>query len=88
MLFRSFFFPLIGAVAPLSEGADWFARLGKKERSEERRVGKVDKPSKGWTAFFVELKFPSGCEAPFKFTTQVRVIPDALPYKFVANAHP
>ena len=51
-------------------------------------VGKVDKPSKGWTAFFVELKIPSGCEAPFKFTTQVRVIPDALPYKFVANAHP
>jgi len=51
-------------------------------------VGKVDEPPKGWTAFFVELKFPSGCEAPFKFTTQVRVIPDVLPYKFVANAHP
>jgi L-iditol 2-dehydrogenase len=23
--------PLIGAIAPLSEGAEWFARLGKKE---------------------------------------------------------
>ncbi|HEY5914105.1 MAG TPA: PhoPQ-activated pathogenicity-related family protein [Verrucomicrobiae bacterium] len=46
-------------------------------------VGTVSKPEKGWTAFFVELEFPSGCQAPFKFTTQVKVIPDILPYKFV-----
>jgi PhoPQ-activated pathogenicity-related protein len=51
-------------------------------------VGKVSEPAKGWTAFFVELRYPSGCAAPFKFTTQVRVVPDVLPYKFVANAHP
>jgi PhoPQ-activated pathogenicity-related protein len=49
---------------------------------------KVPKPEKGWTAFFVELTFPSGCEAPFKFTTQVQVAPDVLPYKFTPKGRP
>jgi PhoPQ-activated pathogenicity-related protein len=51
-------------------------------------VGKVPKPEKGWTAYFVELTFPSGCAAPFKFTTQVCVVPDTLPYKFVPKGRP
>jgi PhoPQ-activated pathogenicity-related protein len=51
-------------------------------------VGKVTEPSKGWTAFFVELTYPSGCEVPFKFTTQVRVVPDTLPHKFVSKGRP
>jgi PhoPQ-activated pathogenicity-related protein len=51
-------------------------------------VGKVPKPEKGWSAFFVELTFPSGCEAPFKFTTQICVTPDTLPYRFVAKGRP
>ena len=51
-------------------------------------IGKVPPPAKGWTAFFVELTFPSGCQAPFKFTTQVRVVPDTLPYKFVPGGRP
>ncbi len=51
-------------------------------------VAKIPEPAKGWTAFFVELTFPSGCPAPFKFTTQVRVVPDVLPYKFVSNGRP
>ena len=45
-------------------------------------VGKVAKPEKGWTAFFVELTYNNGGPVPFKFTTQVRVEPDVLPYKF------
>lgn len=40
----------------------------------------LDKPEKGWTAYFVELTFPSGTKYPFKFTTAVRVTPDSLPY--------
>jgi PhoPQ-activated pathogenicity-related protein len=51
-------------------------------------VGKVSPPSKGWTAFFVELTYPSGCQVPFKFTTPVRVVPDTLPYKFVSSGPP
>jgi len=51
-------------------------------------VAKVTPPEKGWTAFFVELTFPSGCPAPFKFTTDVRVIPDTLPYKFMPKRRP
>lgn len=51
-------------------------------------VGKVSKPEKGWTAFFIELTFPSGNQSPFKFTTQVCVVPDTLPHKFVAKGRP
>src|SRR5262249_25495684 len=51
-------------------------------------IGKVPEPAKGWTAYFVELTFPSGCQAPFKFTTNVRVTPDRLPYKFVPKGRP
>jgi len=52
-------------------------------------VGKVPNPAKGWTAFFVEFTFPSGSQsAPFKFTTQVRVVPDLLPSKFVPKGRP
>ncbi|HZT40158.1 MAG TPA: PhoPQ-activated pathogenicity-related family protein [Bryobacteraceae bacterium] len=43
-------------------------------------VAKVTRPAKGWTAYFVELTFPSGGKYPFKFTTAVRVEPDVLPY--------
>jgi PhoPQ-activated pathogenicity-related protein len=44
-------------------------------------VAKLEKPATGWTAFFVELTFPSGGKYPFKFTTAVRVVPDTLPFK-------
>jgi hypothetical protein len=46
-------------------------------------VGRVGQPESGWTAFFVELVFDSGDEkAPYKFTTQVQVVPDVLPHNF------
>jgi PhoPQ-activated pathogenicity-related protein len=45
-------------------------------------VGKVNKPSSGFTAFFVELMYDSGGKYPFKFSTEVSVVPDELPFKF------
>jgi PhoPQ-activated pathogenicity-related protein len=46
-------------------------------------VGRVEKPATGWTAFFVEVVFDSSDEkAPYKFTTQVQVVPDLLPHSF------
>jgi len=44
-------------------------------------VATVPKPKAGWTAFFVELVFDSGGKVPFKFTTQVSIVPDVLPHK-------
>ena len=58
------------------------------DQGDATYVVKIEPPAQGWTAFFVELTFPSGCKAPFKFTTPVRVLPDTLPYKFVANSRP
>ena len=43
-------------------------------------VARVPKPATGWTAFFVELTFPSGGTHPFKISSGVRVTPDTLPF--------
>jgi PhoPQ-activated pathogenicity-related protein len=43
--------------------------------------GKVEKPEKGWTAFFVEFTYDIGAPTPLKLTTEVRVTPDVLPFK-------
>jgi PhoPQ-activated pathogenicity-related protein len=51
-------------------------------------VANVPAPAKGWSACFVELTFPSGCPAAFKFTTPVRVLPDTLPYRYVSAGRP
>ena len=40
----------------------------------------VKAPEKGWTAYFVELQFDSGTPAPYRFSTEVRVVPDTLPH--------
>ncbi len=45
-----------------------------------RYVAKVSEPDKGWTAFFAELIYDSGLGVPFKFTTQIYVVPDTLPF--------
>ncbi len=45
-------------------------------------VAKVAKPDVGFTAFFVELTYPGPGKYPLKFTTEVSVVPDILPYKW------
>jgi len=40
----------------------------------------VPAPEKGWTAYFVELLFDSETPIPFRFSTEVRVVPDILPF--------
>jgi hypothetical protein len=48
----------------------------------------VAKPATGWTAFFVELKYPTGGKYPLKLTTAVRVVPDTLPHAAPKPAPP
>jgi PhoPQ-activated pathogenicity-related protein len=45
-------------------------------------AGKVPEPNEGWTAFFVELTFDSEHGIPYKFTTQVHVVPKCLPFSY------
>jgi PhoPQ-activated pathogenicity-related protein len=45
-------------------------------------VGRVAKPEKGYTAFFVEMIYPGSFGHPFKFTTEVSVVPDTLPFQW------
>jgi len=51
-----------------------------KQQGGGKYIAKVPAPPKGWTAFFVELTFDSGFPLPYKFTTQVKVVPDVLPF--------
>jgi PhoPQ-activated pathogenicity-related protein len=55
-----------------------------KEQSGGVYIGRVSKPAAGFTAFFVELVYDSGGKYPFKFTTEVSVVPDVLPFTFKA----
>ncbi|HMG33473.1 MAG TPA: PhoPQ-activated protein PqaA family protein [Blastocatellia bacterium] len=57
-----------------------------KESSPGVYSAAVDKPASGFTAFFVELVYPSGGKYPFKFTTEVSVVPDVLPFSFKTAA--
>jgi PhoPQ-activated pathogenicity-related protein len=49
--------------------------------SEGTYKGKIEKPEKGFTAYFVEFTYDIGAPAPLKLTTEVRVTPDVLPFK-------
>jgi PhoPQ-activated pathogenicity-related protein len=48
-------------------------------------IGQVAEPESGWTAFFVELIYESPFQDPdsydYHFTTQMRVIPEILPFE-------
>lgn len=44
-------------------------------------AGKIEKPEKGFTAYFVEFTYNIGGPAPLKLTTEIRVTPDVLPFK-------
>jgi hypothetical protein len=48
----------------------------------------VPPPTKGWTAFFVELTFATGETYPLKLTTAVRVLPDTLPFAAPVRQRP
>ena len=44
-------------------------------------AARVAPPKRGWTAYMMELTFLAGPgNAPFKFTTGVKVTPDTLPF--------
>ena len=58
-------------------------------QSANTYIAKVAEPAKGWTAFFVEMIYDNppaflrkqeGGPIPYKFTTQVHVVPDTLPF--------
>ncbi len=52
------------------------------EQGGGKYVAKIALPKHGWTAYMVELTYPSSiAAAPFKFTTGVKVLPDVLPFK-------
>jgi PhoPQ-activated pathogenicity-related protein len=44
--------------------------------------GGVEKPAEGYTAYLIELTYDNPGSPPFKVTTQVKVIPDVLPFEY------
>jgi PhoPQ-activated pathogenicity-related protein len=64
-------------------GPVWRSSLVTAERGSY--VAQISQPDKGWTAFFAELIYDSGFDTPYKFTTQVYVVPDTLPFAEKTN---
>jgi PhoPQ-activated pathogenicity-related protein len=59
-----------------------YTKSALKDAGKGAYVARVPKPAAGWTAFFVELVFDGGDKPPYKFTTQVQIVPDVLPHRF------
>jgi len=69
-----------------SIGARWKGSLLTSQGNGEY-AARVPRPFRGFTAYMVELRFPSGVpEAPFTFTTGVKVVPDVEPFKDAPGA--
>jgi len=51
-------------------------------QADGRYLAPAPPPASGWTARFIELTYDSGGKYPFKFTTEVAVTPDVLPFKW------
>lgn len=60
-------------------GPAWKESVLEPKGSDSYEV-KLPAPPKGFTAYMVELTFPSGGKHPFKFTTGVKVVPDTYPH--------
>ncbi len=43
---------------------------------------KIEPPEQGYTAYYVEMHYPSGINEPFKFSTGVKVVPDVTEYEW------
>lgn len=63
-------------------GANAFTSTPLQTQADGTYVGNIEKPAEGFTAYFVELTYPSGMKYPFKFTTEVYVKPDDYPYRW------
>jgi len=50
------------------------------EQGDGIYIAGVPEPDEGWTAFFAELTYPSSSELLHKFTTEVHVVPETLPF--------
>lgn len=60
-------------------GPEWTSRPIKDD-GDGTYVARVGAPARGWSAFFVELTYTGAAREPLKLTTQVRVVPDVLPF--------
>lgn len=69
-------------------GKVWTSTPLRPEGEAGRYVGNVPMPEKGWTAYFVELTYSDRAPTPMKFTTEVRVKPEVLPYEYHAPESP
>lgn len=43
---------------------------------------KLEAPEQGYTAYYVEIHFPSGTDVPFKFSSGVKVVPDVTEHQW------
>lgn len=45
-------------------------------------VVKLNPPKRGFTAYYIEMAYPSGLKVPFKFSTGIKIVPDVTQHKW------
>lgn len=65
-----------------------YAETALEKNGDGTYTGTVETPESGWTAYFVEVKYPGSGKYPMKVTTPVRVTPEETPFKYEAPANP
>lgn len=48
------------------------------EVEQGKYVVKLDVPKSGFTAYYIEMTYPSGLKVPFKFSTGTKILPDVV----------
>ena len=43
---------------------------------------KLEPPAQGYTAYYIEMAYPSGIDTPFKFSTGTKVVPDTKDFEW------
>jgi PhoPQ-activated pathogenicity-related protein len=43
---------------------------------------KLETPETGYTAYYIEMTYPSGLAKPFKFSSGVKIVPDVTEYEW------
>ena len=56
--------------------------------SEGKYVSSIEGPNKGWRAYFLEAQYNTSSSIPFVVTSEVKVSPDILPFKYIDPINP
>jgi len=68
-------------------GKSWKSK-SVKANSKGKYITSIQRPEDGWKAYFLEAVYDNADSLPFVVTSEVRVSPDTLPFKYIDPVNP